>query len=165
MKFNKKILEKINRKISDCLWTELYKDIQNMANNMAITIDDYSGQAIRALAKYIDKKIQELIAKNVDDEIIRDEIDKFWMEKIPLIIEAFDEDPKEYINNQYKYIQSITKECAEKAKPKEEILYEDEDLKVVVIDGIKKVIYKNKTEEIPEDHPLYLILNKFFEQV
>jgi len=155
---------KINEKISDCLWTELYKDIVDIINS-EIKADDYSGEAIRALAEYTDRKIQDLTAKNIDDEIIRDEIDKFWMEKIPLILEAFDEDPKEYINNQYEHIRLIVEECSEKVKPKEEVLYEDDDLKVVVIDGVKKVIYKNKTEEIPEDHPLYILLNKFFEQV
>jgi hypothetical protein len=155
---------KIYEKISDCLWTELYKDIVDIIN-IEIKTDDYSGEAIRVLAEYTDKKIQNLITKNVDDEIIRDEIDKFWMEKIPLILEAFDEDSKEYINNKYEHIQLIVEECSEKVKPKEEILYEDDDLKVVVIDGVKKVIYKNKTEEIPEDHPLYVLLNKFFEQV
>jgi len=153
------------KNVKECVYDKLYDDLVKFVKLKEA--EDNFKRALGELADYYINKIAKIQLKirdiDEDNAIIDNLIDEFWVEKVPLIVEAFGKDAKEYLDDFYKNIKEYAKECQEKEK--EEILYEDEDLKVVIKDGIKKVIYKNKTEEISEDHPLYIILQKFFEQV
>jgi len=153
----------MENKLNDCILDKLYEDlielteIKETKNNFA--------KAIAELAQYELNKIEEI--KEMDDmqatiEIIDERLLNFFQKKLPLLFEAFDKDSKEYFSIFQKDLEQYKKECKEE---QEEVLYEDEDLRVLVKDGVKRVEYKNEAKFLDEDNPLTDLINKIFEGI
>ena len=150
---------------NDCVFDMLFEDLIELAETDEA--NSCLAKAIKKLARYELNKIEEL--KEMDDmqaavEIMDERILNFFQTKLPLLFEAFDKDPKEYLSVFQKDLKQYIEECGEKEEV-EEILYEDEDLKVLVKDGVKKVEYKNEAKILDEDNPLTDLINKIFESI
>ena len=177
-------------KLSNCVYKKLYSDMEEIIDedNSFATGNCQDGdlsESIKILAEYELDKIEELEETISDFEefvkISKNRIDLFWSKKIPLLFEAYDLDAKDYINEYQKEVKSYIDDCKkeileqeavkepevsdEPEEPLNEVLYEDEDLKVVVKDGVKNVEYKNKSKVIPDGDPLVDALKKLFSEL
>jgi len=163
-----------NLKVKECVFDRLYDEIVEMVKH-DMEKPGLKGAVARLGDRYLNKIEKIKNNSEIDEEsmyeIIDNLIEEFYFEKVPLIIEAFGLDSKNYLNILEKEIQDHIKDCEaeieenEDDESEEEVLYEDDDLKVVVRDGVKSVVYKTNSFDIPEDHPLYRIIETFFKVV
>jgi hypothetical protein len=161
-----------NKEVKNCVYDRLYDEMVEM-----VRIDNedsgLKGATARLANHYLSKieKIKNEVNTDDDEwlEVVDNLIDEFYFEKLPLIIEAFGLDSKNYLNLLEQEIQNHIKDCEteieedeENEETDEKVLYEDEDLRVVLRNGVKTVEYKTNSFDIPEDHPLYKIVESFF---
>ena len=163
-----------NLKVKECVFDRLYDEIVEMVR-YDMEKPGLKGAVARLGERCLNKIEKIKNNSEIDEEsmyeIIDNLIEEFYFEKVPLIIEAFGLDSKNYLSILEKEIQDHIKDCEaeieenEDDESEEEVLYEDDDLKVVVRDGVKSVVYKTNSFDIPEDHPLYRIIETFFKVV
>jgi hypothetical protein len=163
-----------NLKVKECVFDRLYDEIVEMVKH-DMEKPGLKGAVARLGDRYLNKIEKIKNNSEIDEEsmyeIVDNLIEEFYFEKVPLIIEAFGLDSKNYLSILEKEIQDHIKDCEAEIEEnkddesEEEVLYEDDDLKVVVRDGVKSVVYKTNSFDIPEDHPLYRIIETFFKVV